>query len=103
MKQKSKTTPDTDTVVEAEVLDEVQPQTRREFLVAHTPPGEPGGFIDTDEVLRRLPMSRGTLRARMNDPEDGIPYIRLNGGRKIAWHWPSVEAWMLRHQRGGGQ
>jgi predicted DNA-binding transcriptional regulator AlpA len=103
MKRKLSTLHDTDTVVEAEVIDERPPQKRREFLLAHPPPGEPGGFIDTDELLRLLPMSRGTLRARMNDPEDGIPYIRLKGGRKIAWHWPSVEAWMLRHQRRGGQ
>jgi hypothetical protein len=29
-----------------------------------------------------------------------IPCVRL-GGRRILFHWPSVEAALLRHQRGG--
>jgi hypothetical protein len=29
-----------------------------------------------------------------------IPCVRL-GGRRILFHWPSVEAALLRHQHGG--
>jgi hypothetical protein len=29
-----------------------------------------------------------------------IPCVRL-GGSRILFHWPSVEAALLRHQRGG--
>jgi hypothetical protein len=96
---KNKILPDTDTVVEAEVIDENQPQTRRGFLVAHPPPGEPTGFIDNAEMLRRFPVSSGTLR---NYRESGkLPFVRL--GRRVLWHWPSVEQALLRMQRGGAQ
>ena len=63
----------------------------------HTPAGE-GGFIDEKQLLARLPVSRRTL---FNWRTTGkIPCVRL-GGRRILFHWPSVEAALLRHQRGG--
>jgi hypothetical protein len=53
------------------------------------------GFIDQKELLARLPISRRTL---FNWRTTGkIPCVRL-GGRRILFHWPSVEAALLRHQ-----
>ncbi len=54
-----------------------------------------GGFIDEKQLLARLPVSRRTL---FNWRTTGIiPCVRL-GGRRILFHWPSVEAALLRHQ-----
>ncbi len=59
--------------------------------------GEPN-FINEKQLLARLPVSRRTLFSwRMTGK---IPSVRL-GGRRILFHWPSVEAALLRHQRGG--
>ena len=56
------------------------------------------GFIDQKLLLARLPISRRTL---FNWRTTGkIPCVRL-GGRRILFHWPSVEAALLRHQHGG--
>ncbi len=97
---KNKALPDTDTVVEAKAIDEVQSQTRPEFLVAHPPPGEPAGFIDTDELLRRLPVSRGTIR---NWCQSGkLPYIKTPG-RRVLFCWENVANALRRMERGGGQ
>ena len=61
------------------------------------PAGETG-FIDEKQLLARLPISRRTL---FNWRKTGkIPCVRL-GGSRILFHWPSVEAALLRHQRGG--
>ena len=49
-------------------------------------------------LLSRLPVSRRTLFNWRNSGK--IPSVRL-GGRRILFHWPSVEAALLRHQRGG--
>ena len=62
------------------------------------PPGE-AGFIDEKELLKRLPVSRRTL---FNWRTAGkIPFLRL-GGRRVLFHWPSVEAALLRRQSEGG-
>jgi hypothetical protein len=56
------------------------------------------GFINQKQLLARLPISRRTL---FNWRTTGkIPCVRL-GGSRILFHWPSVEAALLRHQRGG--
>jgi len=56
------------------------------------------GFINQKQLLARLPISRRTL---FNWRTTGkIPCVRL-GGRSILFHWPSVEAALLRHQHGG--
>jgi hypothetical protein len=61
-------------------------------------PADEMGFIDQRQLLARLPISRRTL---FNWRVTGkIPCVRL-GGRRILFHWPSVEAALLRHQRGG--
>jgi len=55
-------------------------------------------FITAQELIRRIPMGRGALRARMR--AGIIPYVQL-GGRKYHFHWPTVTNAILRHQRGG--
>ena len=56
------------------------------------------GFINQKQLLARLPISRRTL---FNWRTTGkIPCVRL-GRSRILFHWPSVEAALLRHQRGG--
>jgi predicted site-specific integrase-resolvase len=55
-------------------------------------------FIDEKQLLARLPVCRRTLFSWRTSGK--IPYVRL-GGRRILFHWPSVEAALLRYQRGG--
>ena len=95
---KNKIPPDTDTVVEAEIVDESTPQARREFLAALPPPREPGGFIDTDELLRRIPVSRGTIRNWCRSEK--IPFIKTPG-RRILFCWENVANALRRMERGG--
>lgn len=53
-------------------------------------------FIETPELLTRVPMCRKTLwKWRKNGI---IPYVQAGG--KILFHWPSVEAALVRRQRG---
>jgi predicted DNA-binding transcriptional regulator AlpA len=61
-----------------------------------TTPSSEAGFINQKQLLARLPISRRTL---FNWRTTGkIPCVRL-GGRRILFHWPSVEAALLRHQQ----
>ena len=61
---------------------------------SQTSAGE-AGFINQKQLLARLPISRRTL---FNWRTSGkIPSVRLDGGR-ILFHWPSVEAALLRYQ-----
>lgn len=56
-------------------------------------------IIGEAELRRRLPVCPRTIR---NLRERGIlPFIRL--GRRVTYHWPSVEAALLRLQKGGAQ
>ena len=53
-------------------------------------------FIDTVELCRRLGCSR---RTTANLRERGtLPAVIL--GRLVRYHWPSVEAALIRQQRG---
>jgi predicted site-specific integrase-resolvase len=53
-------------------------------------------FLDEKQILARLPVSRRTL---FNWRASGkIPCVRP-GGRRILFHWPSVEAALLRQQK----
>jgi len=56
------------------------------------------GFIDEKQLLKLLPVSRRTLFSWRTTGK--IPYVRL-GGRRVLFHWPSVEAALLRMQKGG--
>jgi hypothetical protein len=90
----------TGAVIEAEIVHDSQGQTRRKFLAAHPPPGEPTAIIDNDEMLRRIPVCLATLQ---NWRKTGkIPYIQ-GPGRRVLYHWPTVEQALVRMQRGGGQ
>jgi hypothetical protein len=57
---------------------------------------EPAGLWDTRQLLARVPISRRTLHARIKDGK--IPAIKL--GKRLLFHPPSVEAALLRLQRG---
>lgn len=60
-------------------------------------PEQASEILTQRELLRRLPVSRRT----MNNWRDRglIPTIQLGG--KLLFHWKSVQAALLRHQRGG--
>ena len=63
-------------------------------------PASETGFINEQELLRRLPISRRTLfNLRMSGK---IPCVRL-GGRRVLFHWPTIETTLLRQQRGVDQ
>lgn len=67
------------------------------------PPSDTGGasdFIDQRELLRRLPVSRRTEYDWRRSGK--LPFVNL-GGRRILYHWPSVQAALLRLQRGGAE
>lgn len=55
------------------------------------------GFINEKELLRRLPVSRRTIFAWRKSGK--LPCV-LFYGRRVLFHWPSVEAALLRQQRG---
>jgi predicted site-specific integrase-resolvase len=71
------------------------------MIATATPQASPGeaSFIDEKELLKRLPVSRRTLFAWRETGK--IPCVRLTGGRRVLFHWPSVEAALLRKQNGG--
>jgi hypothetical protein len=75
------------------------PSFERSGCQENAPSGEPG-FIDEKELLKRLPVSRRTLFSwRMSGQ---IPFVCLDG-RRVIFHWPSVQAALLRRQKGGSQ
>ena len=82
----------------AETTTDSQPQTRRGVLVAQTPPGETAGFIDSGEMLKRIPVCLATLQNWRR--AGNIPFI-TGPGRRVLYHWPTVEQALLRMQRGG--
>ena len=85
-----------DTNMNKEPLQESKPSKPKSESNGASP--EEASFIDEKELLKRIPVSRRTL---WNYRESGkIPSVRL-GGRRILFHWPSVEAALLRQQRGG--
>jgi hypothetical protein len=81
----------------------IETQTESESSKTQTeraPAVEPG-FIDEKELLTRLPISRRTLWQWREDGK--IPCVRLPGGRRVIYHWPSVRSALLRRQNGGGE
>ena len=70
------------------------------FLPNSDPATTPGpsaeAFIDQSEMLKRLPICAGTLKNWRK--RELIPYAKL--GARIVYHWPTVEAALLRRQRG---
>ncbi len=61
-------------------------------------PANESDFIGEKELLKRLPVSRRTLFSWRTTGK--IPSVRL-GGRRILFHWPSIQAALLRRQKGG--
>jgi hypothetical protein len=60
-------------------------------------PPENAGFIDEKELLRRIPVSRRTAFTWVQTGK--LPCVKI--GRRKLFHWPSVEAALLRLQNGG--
>jgi predicted site-specific integrase-resolvase len=57
------------------------------------------GFLDEKQLLTRIPISR---RTAFNWIQQGkLPCVKI--GRRKLFHWPTVEATLLRQQRGGGE
>jgi hypothetical protein len=64
-----------------------------------TAPASQGKFLSENELLTRLPICR---RTAFNWIQQGkLPCVKI--GRRKLFHWPSVEAALLRLQRGGGE
>ena len=84
---------------ETKILDENQPQKQRprEYDRRCETAQELVAFIDEKELLRRLPVCRRTAFAWRKNGK--LPSVRI--GRRNLFHWPSVEAALLRLQRGG--
>jgi len=79
------------------IPDENQPQTRQEFLSANPSPASDADFINEKQFLAKVPISRRTL---WNWRKKGlIPSVKLPGGKRVLFHWPSVEAALLRRQK----
>jgi len=54
-------------------------------------------FINSEELRRRLPICR---RTEKNHRDKGrLPFVQL--GRRVIYHWPTVQQALLRQQRGG--
>jgi len=58
-------------------------------------------FIDEAELRRRLGTSRRTIFSWRVSGK--IPFVRIPGSRLIRYHWPSIESYLLRQQKGGAQ
>jgi hypothetical protein len=64
----------------------------------HSQPSQPAAepeFLNTAELLQRLPVSRRTAYAMRDSGR--LPFVRLE--RKILYHWPSVRDALLRRQQ----
>ncbi len=67
-------------------------------VTTKSPPPTP--FCDFPALVRHLPMyGERTLRELVK--KRIVPCLRPPGSRKLAFHIPSVEAALLRYQRGG--
>jgi hypothetical protein len=76
---------------------ENQPQ-KHLAVLAHQPRTLPPGFLDEKRLLSdKLPISRRTLFDW--ERQGKIPVVKIN--RRKLYHWASVEAALLRLQRGG--
>lgn len=77
--------------------DEDQPQVAlpREYQPAHESESQWKAFLDEKELLKRLPICR---RTAFNWIKQGkLPCVKI--GRRKLFHWPTVEAALLRQQR----
>ena len=58
----------------------------------------PTSFINFEELKRHVPLCERSLREAVRRGQ--IPSIRLPGGRRVVFHWDSVQAALLRMQCG---
>jgi len=58
----------------------------------------PDAFLTESQLQERLPLSRRTLYDLRTSGK--LPFVRLPGARRLLFHWPTVEAALLRQQRG---
>jgi len=82
------------------VFQALQIQPAIEIPVATNPnPAKPGesNFISEMQLLEKLTVCRRTLFLWRKSGK--IPSVKI--GRRVLFHWPSVEAALLRCQRGG--
>jgi hypothetical protein len=58
-------------------------------------------FLDTRGLRQRVPVSKGTIEAWRKSGL--IPFVKIEEGPRgrVLFHWPSVEAALVRMQRGG--
>ncbi len=56
------------------------------------------GFIDEAQILQRVPVSKRTWGYWK--AQGIVPFIRI--GRRVLYDWPSVQAALMRRQRGEG-
>lgn len=54
-------------------------------------------FLTTEELLAKLPICRKTLFTYCEKGD--LPSVKI--GRRVIFHWPSVQSALLRQQRGG--
>ena len=67
---------------------------------AASPPQASTPFTDFDGLMKHLPMyGERSLRELLK--KKILPTIRPPGSRKLAFHLPSIDAAMIRFQRGG--
>ncbi len=59
----------------------------------------PPGFLDLTELQTRIPLSERTIRSLI--AKRVIPHVRLPGGRRLLFDWPSVKRSLLRYEEGG--
>jgi len=68
-----------------------------EKLETPAAPASEDAFLDENELLSRLPISRRTLANWRT--EKGFPHIKV--GRRVLYSWSNVSAYLLRKERGG--
>ena len=68
----------------------------KNLLHENTAPGE-AGFIDEKKLLALVPISRRTAFTWIKNGK--LPCVKI--GRRKLFHWPSVEAALLRQQMNG--
>lgn len=56
-------------------------------------------IIDEQALLKKIPVAKRTLK---NWRDNGLPFIRLPGSRRVLYDWPSVRAYLIRLQQEGG-
>jgi len=71
-----------------------------EKVLTRDKPGIPSGFLDFRGLAEHVPLGERSLRQAVADGH--IPSVRLPGGRRLLFHWATVERALLRLQKGGG-